>query len=461
MSVRPKTELFTMQKAAVDSRSSTQELAARIDTLDVQVAGHDDEGDLFDLVDKDKSGTISRDEFAKVVHVIKTNVSKAHRTESEAERAARRVKLMRLAVITLGLFLVFFLVGNMGLSYTVYRLSKDTQVGSSAAVVGDAGAEHVVMTDRYQHAVQTGAALSEVGQEELAHAADTDLPQRLKGARYLTPGGGAQYAAVKAWSLNGRNVSTHTLWDGAVIASDADAFALVQPPTSVVTPVGSSVLASLCLARGCEALACTGLRSSATHVTEQTAQSPDDADLEVDVLHTAACSGLTFWSWPQPLGVGASDDAHELTLNAAVNLFKLPALPSSSQVSRRRRRLQKWAAIRTSAPLTPCVCLCVCAGSWPEIARPGPDKRRENARREKMQSTSWHHKAERAIHHGVHEENAQGLLRERRRSRSRHNRVEDTTPSPSPPPPPHTPPFAPISCTSPKSTSESSRLGRR
>jgi hypothetical protein len=302
--------------------SMRSSVAAIADTLEAAEAFSDEQ--LFDLVDKDKSGTISRDEFGKLIQVVRMNVSSKQRQESEAERQARRIRFMRISIGMIMLLLMVILLGNMGLSYAVYKLSKDTSIGSSRNVANDEGNDHVVMTDRYKHTIQTGLALKTVSEDELDHAADSDLPQRLKGTRYMTDGGEFRYATTKWWAFNGANVSIYELWDGSRMASssagasgdaasDSD-FALLEPPTGVVMPSDSSALADVCSMRGCTAAgACVGLRSSVTRYQQPT----------TSVLHSVRCAGAEIWSWPSP-----SRPAHEgvadLTIAEAMSSYQVP-----------------------------------------------------------------------------------------------------------------------------------------
>ena len=326
-------------------RASTLNLGARIDQLCQDTAENAAlETDVFDLVDRDGNGSLSREEFSRVVQAIKANVVRSHRLKLQTEKAARHAKLLRIAAAVVVLMGATVLLGNVGLTYTVYRLSKDMHVSGSRGVNSEAGTSHAVMTDRRKHVVQTGLALAAAGDDELASAADTDLPQRLQGMRYLSGGDGTRYAGLEAWSMSARNVSVVTLSDGAVMAFDGAASALLQAPSGVVMPGSSAALRDLCSAHGCGLERCVGLRSLSEYLHDD---NPDDLGTQLGLLHSATCDGSpAFWTWGQAAQVepwGAADFtlAHlvqKLTLGPPVARARRALQTSNGHINRERYR---------------------------------------------------------------------------------------------------------------------------
>ena len=172
----------TRQLYDASTRTSTINLAEKVEIIDGSATRRLTDDELFDQVDTDKSGQISLDEFTKLITVMRTNMKRTHKQETEAEKAYRRTKMMRQMLKVSTLMCTVLLIGNMGLSYTVYVLGKDTSVGSHVhATIGA-----TEMTDRDGRVVETGIAYKTIDYSTLQSIPDEESLARLHLLRTQT-----------------------------------------------------------------------------------------------------------------------------------------------------------------------------------------------------------------------------------------------------------------------------------
>ena len=157
---------------------------------------------MFNLIDTDGDGSISRDEFSKVAQIIRASMFKTHKQETQAEEAAKqtaRVRRILFYTIFAGLFL---LAGNCALGYMVYKLTRDTSVESRDVVTtGDvlqSGA--AVMTDRSNHVVQTGQFMSAADPDSIIMSGDSLVGDRVSSIHYESTDNTNKSSHVVAWS---------------------------------------------------------------------------------------------------------------------------------------------------------------------------------------------------------------------------------------------------------------------
>ena len=114
---------------------------------------------LFDAIDSDGSGQISKNEFERMYSSMKSAIEQEHAEQTKVamslEAAKKRSRpAWRLSGL-LVFVLMFLLVGNMGLMYKVVQLTKESHVvpseGSAAAMVDRTNA--VVATAAYTSSI--------------------------------------------------------------------------------------------------------------------------------------------------------------------------------------------------------------------------------------------------------------------------------------------------------------------
>ena len=106
-------------------RESTAAMQDELDHIDTSNQASDA---LWNLIDKDGSGSISRQEFAKMYAVLRGHVVNEHEQtrslKSEAAKAKRRSQQLFAAVGVLLFVCLLLLFGNMGLTYWVMELTR-------------------------------------------------------------------------------------------------------------------------------------------------------------------------------------------------------------------------------------------------------------------------------------------------------------------------------------------------
>ena len=111
---------------------------------------------FFDKIDKDKSGTITRDEFVQFHQHLKFSMHAEHKKEAALEQEAfrqqaaaasakRRNKALCFVVVVLGLFGIILVVANASLTWTVVEASKET-VAVGAGIMRVQGSEEIAKT---------------------------------------------------------------------------------------------------------------------------------------------------------------------------------------------------------------------------------------------------------------------------------------------------------------------------
>lgn len=304
---RGETQLFGQDKS---SRASTIHLAQKIEEIDGDAALN--EYQLFDIVDSDNSGSISRDEFSKVVQVIKTNMVRTHRQATKAEADLRRMKLMKSALVLLLCFTVMNLAGNMGLSYAVYKFSKDFRISTT-----DHNDGHAEMRDRQGKVVETGVSLYTSSLLDVSNQANFDIFDRIEelqipGASvtngsllemdvYATP---TRSVRIQSWKWMDVGHMVFTAMDDTKVLISNGLIDYMDPANGVVAfdasdaPWASDVNAQpvlnsfvgTCAAHNCPKSECSAHTS--------------DGDLS-----SVMCNGVSVWQWPQ--GVVLTAEPHE------------------------------------------------------------------------------------------------------------------------------------------------------
>ena len=94
----------------------------------------DDAERVFDEIDKDKSGTIDRDEFAKLYSVISLQIKQNIEAEATASTNRRRQKILIILVVLLFSFLILSIGGNCLAQWAVLRLTRELGVATSSEV---------------------------------------------------------------------------------------------------------------------------------------------------------------------------------------------------------------------------------------------------------------------------------------------------------------------------------------
>jgi hypothetical protein len=132
---------------------------------------------LFDLVDTDTSGQISKDEFAKMYNIIRSHIETEHKHEKDEHektlRAQKRTRFMGMVSLVLVIFLGISIAGNAATSYAVGEALKDT---TTEVVPNTGGAE--MLTDH-----KTGALLHTASEPVVSNGVPANLPEQ--SAAYL------------------------------------------------------------------------------------------------------------------------------------------------------------------------------------------------------------------------------------------------------------------------------------
>ena len=118
---------------------------------------------MFHAVDTDGTGTISKDEFAKMYESMKSAIAQEHaqqtKVASDFEAVKKRTaRAYRLSCLLFAV-LIFFLLGNMGLMYKVVILTKESHVVQQG--------KESAMVDRSNHVVATATYVSPLPAEQL------------------------------------------------------------------------------------------------------------------------------------------------------------------------------------------------------------------------------------------------------------------------------------------------------
>lgn len=104
---------------------------------------------IFDNIDRDGNGTISRDEFIKMYDTVKKVLGAE---QEKASRSARRNRVM-CALLTVAIpVLAILLAGNAALAYTVHQVTKEADIGKGEL----SSANDVDMSDRSSLMVTSG-----------------------------------------------------------------------------------------------------------------------------------------------------------------------------------------------------------------------------------------------------------------------------------------------------------------
>lgn len=302
------------QHYASNTRESTFKFAEKVEKMDTENLTNTQ---LFDLVDADQSGSISRQEFDKVVQVIRTNIIRTHKQETEAERSARRLKMMRSVLIALSIFVFITLLGNMGLSYAVFQFARETSVSNRELIPLGEGSASSTMTDRYDHIVQTGSSISRMDLSELfasgSAAPPSEIMNRIERITYsvlykrVRRSDHASDEAFEAALMAGtRNITTAVQnWysfttasnhevvvlegvDGARMSfsTNPDEDAVVTTPTMRILPATTHTsFEHLCTKAQCPTSSCDMGISSI------------NGDLGVTEVF---CGHTSLWKWPSP-----------------------------------------------------------------------------------------------------------------------------------------------------------------
>lgn len=117
--------------------------------------------DLFEQVDTDGDGHISKAEFQEMYRVITATIQTG---KDEVASANRRAKLLRVFGALMITFVLLMLMGNMGLGYVMYTLTKELTVKGDGQMISTTGS--VVQTVR-------GCPLSYVPTSSWAHLPHT------------------------------------------------------------------------------------------------------------------------------------------------------------------------------------------------------------------------------------------------------------------------------------------------
>ena len=115
----------------MESRNTTA-LFDKVNAIDNNVVTSEA---LFDTIDRDQNGNISKDEFVKMYDTVKAVVAKEHAADKEMkqklQQTKRRTKVLCAALVFVVPCIAILLAGNMGLVYTLLEMSKETQVNGT------------------------------------------------------------------------------------------------------------------------------------------------------------------------------------------------------------------------------------------------------------------------------------------------------------------------------------------
>lgn len=131
-----------MRKESMILQSTLKHIDDRSTTTDAQV------DELFEVVDEDKSGTISHAEFKRMYGAIKEQVHEEHIKEEmlarSKDRANKRVKLLGCVSGLLLLLMAVMLGGNALLVYALLEATKEVKMGTNNTLMGAGGAAQPV-----------------------------------------------------------------------------------------------------------------------------------------------------------------------------------------------------------------------------------------------------------------------------------------------------------------------------
>jgi hypothetical protein len=99
---------------------------------------------LFQDIDRDGNGSISKEEFSRVFSAIRVSVEEEH---EKLARSKRKSAILCTAVAMLVAFLGILLAGNTGLVWWMIRLNKDTHIRGNSSQLVDSK-DHVVGTSK-------------------------------------------------------------------------------------------------------------------------------------------------------------------------------------------------------------------------------------------------------------------------------------------------------------------------
>ena len=149
--------------------------------------------ELFADVDRDGDGTISKTEFAKMYEYVKAKIEKeTEETAAEHQKLAkstRRSKMLCGMIALLIPVMLLLLFGNMGLVYTVLKLSKETDMAGNQMMARGTGS-----------VVQMGQALKSGNLTDLLNSPLEDtakLEYDFQGGDGLHTGLGAKVSAFE------------------------------------------------------------------------------------------------------------------------------------------------------------------------------------------------------------------------------------------------------------------------
>lgn len=121
-----------------------------------------DPDEIFDSIDADGDGRIDKDEFRKMFRVVRSAMKEDHEA---VQGAKRRANLFKGFGVLLTCFFIMLLLGNMGLGYIVYKITKDTSITDPAKAGGEF-TEHTMTYVGDGGLVRVGESLEE---EDLAY----------------------------------------------------------------------------------------------------------------------------------------------------------------------------------------------------------------------------------------------------------------------------------------------------
>ena len=107
-----------------------------------------DADEIFDKFDTDKDQSISRHEFGQMFSAIRKAIGDE---QHQLHSANRRNKMMRYFIILMVVFMLSMLLGNMGLGYILYQMTKELTVKQGGELTNTNG-----------QAVQTGISIEDV-----------------------------------------------------------------------------------------------------------------------------------------------------------------------------------------------------------------------------------------------------------------------------------------------------------